>query len=206
MILLAISRLDIVEMLEHEVEWPTLVFFIALFMVIAGAEETGLIQIIAEWVKDVSRGNLTAAIILILWVSAIASAFIDNIPFTATMLPIMAALAPACALTPHLPHPAVTLILFSIVAAACLSWLFTLSVVIAETFPIANVGSVMGIAAGFGAAGAIVFNTYVGRMMETLGSAQIFAVMAFLHPLAALLLWSMVRPERPTATTNPVVS
>jgi len=90
MILLAISRVDIVEMLEHEVEWPTLIFFIALFMVIAGAEETGLIQIIAEWVRDVSRGNLTLAVILVLWVSAIASAFIDNIPFTATMLPIVA--------------------------------------------------------------------------------------------------------------------
>jgi Na+/H+ antiporter NhaD/arsenite permease-like protein len=90
MVLLAVSRVDIVEMLEHEVEWPTLVFFIALFMVIAGAEETGLIQIIAEWVKDVSRGNLTIAVILVLWVSAIASAFIDNIPFTATMLPIIA--------------------------------------------------------------------------------------------------------------------
>ena len=83
-------RVDIVEMLEHEVEWPTLVFFIALFMVIAGAEETGLIQMIADWVKDVSGGNLTAAIIIVLWVSAIASAFIDNIPFTATMLPIVA--------------------------------------------------------------------------------------------------------------------
>ena len=90
MFLLAISRVDIVEMLEHEVEWPTLVFFIALFMVIAGAEETGLIQIIAEWVRDVSRGNLTMAVIMVLWVSAIASAFIDNIPFTATMLPIVA--------------------------------------------------------------------------------------------------------------------
>jgi Na+/H+ antiporter NhaD/arsenite permease-like protein len=90
MILLALSRVDIVEMLENEVEWPTLIFFIALFMVIAGAEETGLIQMIAEWVKDMSRGNLTVACILILWVSAIASAFIDNIPFTATMLPIIA--------------------------------------------------------------------------------------------------------------------
>jgi Na+/H+ antiporter NhaD/arsenite permease-like protein len=90
MFLLAISRVDIVEMLEHEVEWPTLVFFIALFMVIAGAEETGLIQIIAEWVRDVSQGNLTMAVIMVLWVSAIASALIDNIPFTATMLPIVA--------------------------------------------------------------------------------------------------------------------
>ena len=90
MFLLAISRVDIVEMLEHEVEWPTLIFFIALFMVISGAEETGLIQIIAEWVRDVSQGNLTLAVIMVLWVSAIASAFIDNIPFTATMLPIVA--------------------------------------------------------------------------------------------------------------------
>jgi Na+/H+ antiporter NhaD/arsenite permease-like protein len=89
MVLLVISRVDIVEMLEHEVEWPTLVFFIALFMVIAGAEETGLIQMIAEWVLNVSKGNITIAIIMILWVSAIASAFIDNIPFTATMLPIV---------------------------------------------------------------------------------------------------------------------
>ncbi len=90
LLLLAISGEDIVEMLEHEVEWPTLVFFIGLFMIIAGAEETGLIQVIANWVKDVSQGNLTAAIIIVLWVSAIASAFIDNIPFTATMLPIIA--------------------------------------------------------------------------------------------------------------------
>ncbi len=89
-LLLAISRVDIVEMLEHEVEWPTLMFFVALFMVIAGAEETGLIQVIAEWVRDVSAGNLTIATIMILWVSAIASACIDNIPFTATMLPIVA--------------------------------------------------------------------------------------------------------------------
>jgi Na+/H+ antiporter NhaD/arsenite permease-like protein len=90
LVLLAISGEDIVEMLEHEVEWPTLIFFIGLFMVIAGAEETGLIQMIANWVKDLSGGNLTTAIILVLWVSAIASAFIDNIPFTATMLPIIA--------------------------------------------------------------------------------------------------------------------
>ncbi|MCL4503275.1 MAG: ArsB/NhaD family transporter [Deltaproteobacteria bacterium] len=90
LLLVAISREDIVELLEKEVEWPTLVFFIGLFMVIAGAEETGLIQVIANWVKDVSGGNLTAAIIIVLWVSAIASAFIDNIPFTATMLPIIA--------------------------------------------------------------------------------------------------------------------
>jgi Na+/H+ antiporter NhaD/arsenite permease-like protein len=90
MLLLAVSRVDIVEMLEHEVEWPTLVFFMALFIVVAGAEETGLIQAIAEWVANLSQGNLVVAVLLVLWVSALASAAIDNIPFTATMLPIIA--------------------------------------------------------------------------------------------------------------------
>jgi Na+/H+ antiporter NhaD/arsenite permease-like protein len=90
MLLLVFSGVDIVEMLEHEVEWPTLVFFMALFMVIAGAESTGLIQFIAEWVRHASGGSLPLAIVMVLWVSAIASAFIDNIPFTATMLPIVA--------------------------------------------------------------------------------------------------------------------
>ena len=54
------------------------------------------------------------------------------------MLTAMAMLAPLCVLTPHLPHPAATLAIFSLVAAAALSWLFSLSVVIAETFPIAQ--------------------------------------------------------------------
>jgi Na+/H+ antiporter NhaD/arsenite permease-like protein len=89
-LLLVISRVDIVEMLEHEVEWPTLIFFMALFIVVAGAEETGLIQVIAEWVAQVSQGSLVVAVLMVLWVSALASAAIDNIPFTATMLPIIA--------------------------------------------------------------------------------------------------------------------
>ena len=87
--LLILSGVDIVEMLEKEIEWPTLIFFMMLFVVVAGAEETGLIQVIADWVQAVSQGSLLVAVIVVLWVSAIASAFIDNIPFTATMLPIV---------------------------------------------------------------------------------------------------------------------
>ncbi len=89
LLLLAISKVDIVEMLEKEVEWASLMFFIGLFVVIAGAESTGMIQQIANVVLEASQGNLTIAVIMILWVSAIASAFIDNIPFTATMLPVV---------------------------------------------------------------------------------------------------------------------
>jgi Na+/H+ antiporter NhaD/arsenite permease-like protein len=88
--LLVISRVNILEILEHEIEWATLIFFMMLFIIVAGAEETGLIQIIADWVNHISRGSLVVAILVILWVSALASAIIDNIPFTATMLPIVA--------------------------------------------------------------------------------------------------------------------
>ena len=89
-LLVVISRENIVEMLEKEIEWPTLIFFIMLFIVVAAAEHTGLIQMIADWVRDMSRGSLVIAVVMILWVSALASAIIDNIPFTATMLPIVA--------------------------------------------------------------------------------------------------------------------
>jgi ACS family hexuronate transporter-like MFS transporter len=113
------------------------------------------------------------------------------------MLATVAFLAPICALTPHLPHAAATLIIFSIVAAVCLSWLFSLSVVIAETFPQGNVGSVLGIAGGCGAVGGMVFNHYLGMMIGNIGAAKMFAVMAILHPLAAVVLWTMVRRENP---------
>jgi Na+/H+ antiporter NhaD/arsenite permease-like protein len=89
-LLLVISKVYIVDMVEKEVEWPTLIFFMMLFIVVGGAEETGIIQIIAEWVREMSGGSLEIAIIMILWVSAIFSAIIDNIPFTATMLPVVA--------------------------------------------------------------------------------------------------------------------
>ncbi len=88
-VLLVISRVNIVEILEHEIEWPTLIFFMMLFIVVAGAEETGLIQIIADGVHRVSKGSLVVSVLVILWVSALASSIIDNIPFTATMLPVV---------------------------------------------------------------------------------------------------------------------
>jgi ACS family hexuronate transporter-like MFS transporter len=113
------------------------------------------------------------------------------------MLTTVALLAPLCALTPHLPQVATTLIIFSVVGAVCLSWLFSMSVVIAEAFPQGNVGSVLGIAGGCGAVGGMLFNQYVGQMIGNIGAAKMFAVMAVLHPLAAFVLWLMVRREEP---------
>ena len=92
-LLLVISDVQIVEMVEKEVEWPTLIFFMMLFIVVAGAEQTGLIQIIADWVREAAKSSPVLAVLIVLWVSAILSAIIDNIPFTATMLPIVAYLS-----------------------------------------------------------------------------------------------------------------
>jgi Na+/H+ antiporter NhaD/arsenite permease-like protein len=88
--IILLNRMDIVHLLEHEIEWPSLVFFIMLFIVVGGAEQTGILQAIADWILGVCQGNLTIAILITLWVAGIASAIVDNIPFTATMLPIIA--------------------------------------------------------------------------------------------------------------------
>lgn len=113
------------------------------------------------------------------------------------MLSTVAIFAPLCALTPYLPNAATTLVIFSLVAAVCISWLFTLSVVIAEAFPVGNVASVLGIAGGCGAAGAIIFNYFAGQYIGTIGAEKVFIAMAFLHPVSVLILWTMIRPERP---------
>ena len=84
------KKIDLLELIEKDIEWPTLLFFIFLFILVGAVEETGLLAIVADWVLNVSKGSLVASICLILWVSAFMSAFVDNIPFTATMLPIVA--------------------------------------------------------------------------------------------------------------------
>ncbi len=116
------------------------------------------------------------------------------------MLTRVAVLSPLCVLTPYLGSAWSTLLVFSLVAIACLSWLFTISVVVAESFPVKNVASVLGIAGGFGALGAVLFNYFVGQFIGTLGAQKIFMAMAFLHPLAVLILLKMTRRENPHNT------
>jgi ACS family hexuronate transporter-like MFS transporter len=112
------------------------------------------------------------------------------------MLTATVAIAPLCALINYLPGAISTLLVFSFIAVMALSWLVSLSVVVAESFPVHNVASVLGIAGGFGALGAVLFNYYVGQMIGKLGAGNIFLIMAILHPLAALILWAMVRREK----------
>jgi Na+/H+ antiporter NhaD/arsenite permease-like protein len=77
----------------QEVEWPTLFFFIGLFMLVAGVIEIGLIDAVAEFITSVTGGALASTSILLLWLSAILSGIIDNIPYTATMIPVVEQLA-----------------------------------------------------------------------------------------------------------------
>jgi Na+/H+ antiporter NhaD and related arsenite permeases len=87
-VLLTISKLSPEEILL-EVEWSTLLFFTGLFMLVGGLQEAGGIKILAEWVLSITQGNSLLTTMAVLWVSTIASAFIDNIPFVATMIPMI---------------------------------------------------------------------------------------------------------------------
>jgi Na+/H+ antiporter NhaD/arsenite permease-like protein len=91
-VLMVVAREDPHEVLR-EVEWPTLFFFIGLFMLVAGVIEVGLIGAVADALIAITGGELAPASLLILWVSAILSGIIDNIPYTATMIPVVSELA-----------------------------------------------------------------------------------------------------------------
>ena len=78
----------------NEVEWITIFFFVGLFIVVHGVDSTGLLKLLADKMLALTGGNLTATSMIILWSSAILSAIIDNIPFVATMIPLIKAMAP----------------------------------------------------------------------------------------------------------------
>lgn len=79
--------------LLSKVDYKTLLFFVGLFVVVGGLEQTGILEVIAEFIGKISGGNLRLMIAIIIWISAVASAFVDNIPFSATMIPIIRSLA-----------------------------------------------------------------------------------------------------------------
>ncbi len=87
-ILLIITRAHVEKVLQ-EVDWATLIFFAGLFVVVGILEEVGLIALLAKIIIGITGGEPWLTFHAIIWLSAIASAFIDNIPFTATMVPII---------------------------------------------------------------------------------------------------------------------
>jgi Na+/H+ antiporter NhaD/arsenite permease-like protein len=88
LLLLALSRLD-AEGVARDVEWPTLVFFAGLFVMVGGLVNTGVISQISQAATDAVGGKLWPATMVLLWGSAFLSAIIDNIPYVATMAPIV---------------------------------------------------------------------------------------------------------------------
>ncbi len=83
---------DVVKILK-KVDYKTLMFFVGLFIVVSGLEATGVLELLAGFIGKISGGNLKVMIAIIIWLSAIASAIVDNIPFSATMVPVIRALA-----------------------------------------------------------------------------------------------------------------
>ncbi|NFQ84444.1 ArsB/NhaD family transporter [Clostridium sporogenes] len=90
-ILLAISKVEPDEILQ-ETEWGTIFFFIGLFIMTGVLEDVGIMEVLAQKTLSVTKGHLVMTGIFVLWISAFASAFIDNIPFVATMIPLIKAM------------------------------------------------------------------------------------------------------------------
>lgn len=95
----AIALITLITSFKHigiilkKVDYKTLLFFIGLFVVVGGLEQTGVLEMIASFIEKVCGGNVFAMVLIIMWISAIASAFVDNIPFAATMVPVIKSLA-----------------------------------------------------------------------------------------------------------------
>ncbi len=81
-----------VELLK-KVDYETLLFFIGLFVVVGGLEQTGILELIAGFIANICGDKILVMIAIVLWISAIASAFVDNIPFAATMIPVIKTLS-----------------------------------------------------------------------------------------------------------------
>ena len=87
-VLMVLSGTDVEEAMAY-VQWDTLFFFMGLFVLVGGLEEAGVIDALAHAALTVTDGDLLVSASLIMWLAAIASAFVDNIPFTATMIPVI---------------------------------------------------------------------------------------------------------------------
>jgi Na+/H+ antiporter NhaD/arsenite permease-like protein len=77
------------ERVLHEVDWSTLIFFTGLFIIVGAAEQAGTIQLLSSAALSITGGDPWFTLIIVIWLSALASAFVDNIPFTATMIPMI---------------------------------------------------------------------------------------------------------------------
>jgi Na+/H+ antiporter NhaD/arsenite permease-like protein len=110
-----------VEKVLHEVEWPTILFFVGLFVMVGTLEATGFIELVAEALASASQ-SLAMTALIVMWGSGIASGIVDNIPFTATMVPVIEELAHARGYDTATVEP----LWWSLSLGACLGGNFTL--------------------------------------------------------------------------------
>ena len=110
------------------------------------------------------------------------------------LIMLAALCGPLCMLIPH-AEVSSTIAIFCIIAILCSVWLATGPLIIAQIFPAGNIGSVYGITGAFGATGAIIFNWLIGQAANMWGMDILFVVMGCLHPIAALIIWIMIRPS-----------
>jgi Na+/H+ antiporter NhaD/arsenite permease-like protein len=110
-----------VEEVLHEVEWPTVLFFVGLFVMVGALEATGFIERVAELLASASD-SLAVTALVVMWGSGFASGIVDNIPFTATMVPVIESLAEARGYDAATTEP----LWWSLSLGACLGGNFTL--------------------------------------------------------------------------------
>ncbi|GAV21823.1 SLC13 family permease [Carboxydothermus pertinax] len=115
MVFLAISGKEIENVLLG-VEWPTIFFFLGLFIMVGALEKTGVIHKIAVLGLELTKGNVYLTGMFILWISAVASAFIDNIPFVATMIPLIKTMGELASFAPEVMNS----LWWSLALGACL--------------------------------------------------------------------------------------
>ena len=87
-IMLLIGKQNVEEVVSG-IEWTTIMFFVGLFVVVGGMEKVGIITALANFLIDATAGQMILTMLILLWVSAIVSSILDNIPFVATVIPII---------------------------------------------------------------------------------------------------------------------
>ena len=107
-----------------DLEWATLFFFIGLFIIVGAVVKVGLVSIMSSGILALTHGNMFSTSMLVMWFSAFASAFIDNIPYVATMNPLIADMAarlwPGLTTAQQLHHPDLMPVWWSLALGACL--------------------------------------------------------------------------------------
>lgn len=123
-LLLLLSKTYEPRQILSEIEWPTLFFFMGLFIIVGGVVKVGLIKWLSLQVLDITQGNLFATSMVVMWFSAFASAIVDNIPYVATMNPLIIDMAkqiwPGLSGIQLLQHPDLMPVWWSLALGACL--------------------------------------------------------------------------------------